>query len=257
MSNALATQVKQLSQHFELGSDPQELLSMLKQTAFSVSNTEITDEQMVALLIVANQYKLNPWTREIYAFPDKGKIVPIVGVDGWARIINSHSQFDGMDFKQDDESCTCIIYRKDRSHPVSVTEWMDECYREPFTTRQGQTIKGPWQTHPKRMLRHKAMIQCARLAFGFAGIFDEDEATRVREAENQTSAPEVDEAVRAELIKRAEEEAKKGVEALQNFWMSCLSAEERVMIGKEELERLKELSQQVLEAEYEEVQDEQ
>lgn len=101
------------------------------------------------------------------------------------------------------------------------------------------------------------MIQCARLAFGFAGIFDEDEATRVREAENQTNAPEVDEAVRAELIKRAEEEAKKGVEALQNFWMSDLSAEERVMIGKEELERLKGLSQQVLEAEYEEVQDEQ
>jgi hypothetical protein len=29
---------------------------------------------------------------------------------------------------------------------------------------------------PKRMLRHKALIQCARVAFGFSGIFDEDEA---------------------------------------------------------------------------------
>ncbi|WP_414836262.1 recombinase RecT, partial [Escherichia coli] len=40
---------------------------------------------------------------------------------------------------------------------------------------------GPWQSHPKRMLRHKAMIQCARLAFGFAGIYDKDEAERIVE----------------------------------------------------------------------------
>jgi hypothetical protein len=31
------------------------------------------------------------------------------------------------------------------------------------------------------MLRHKTLIQCARLAFGFAGIFDQDEAERVIE----------------------------------------------------------------------------
>jgi hypothetical protein len=42
---------------------------------------------------------------------------------------------------------------------------------------------GPWQTHPKRMLRHKAMIQCARLAFGYGGIYDQDEAERIAEAQ--------------------------------------------------------------------------
>jgi hypothetical protein len=31
------------------------------------------------------------------------------------------------------------------------------------------------------MLRHKAMIQCARIAFGFGGIFDQDEAERIVE----------------------------------------------------------------------------
>ena len=30
-----------------------------------------------------------------------------------------------------------------------------------------------------RMLRHKALIQCARLAFGFTGIYDQDEAERI------------------------------------------------------------------------------
>ncbi|EKJ46221.1 phage recombination protein Bet, partial [Escherichia coli EC1869] len=58
---------------------------------------------------------------------------------------------------------------------------MDECRREPFKTREGKEIIGPWQSHPKRMLRHKAMIQCARLAFGFAGIYDKDEAERIVE----------------------------------------------------------------------------
>ena len=58
---------------------------------------------------------------------------------------------------------------------------MDECRREPFKTREGREITGPWQSHPKRMLRHKAMIQCARLAFGFAGIYDKDEAERIVE----------------------------------------------------------------------------
>jgi hypothetical protein len=31
------------------------------------------------------------------------------------------------------------------------------------------------------MLRHKAMVQCARLAFGYAGIYDADEADRIRD----------------------------------------------------------------------------
>jgi hypothetical protein len=142
---------------------------------------------MMALLVVADQYGLNPFTKEIYAFPDKGGIVPVVGVDGWSRIINSHSQFDGMEFKQDEESCTCIMYRKDRSHPVSVTEYMSECGRG----------MGPWKSHPKRMLRHKAMIQCARLAFSFVGIYDQDEAERIIEPERDMGAAQVVEVEKA------------------------------------------------------------
>jgi phage recombination protein Bet len=147
------------------------LIETLKATAFK---GQVSDAQMTALMIVANQYGLNPWTKEIYAFPDKNNgIVPVVGVDGWARIINSHAAFDGMDFEQTADSCTCIIYRKDRSHPTKVTEWMAECKR---------TNVGPWVSHPYRMLRHKAMIQCARLAFGFVGIYEQDEAERIVES---------------------------------------------------------------------------
>ena len=37
-------------------------------------------------------------------------IVPVVGVDGWARIINNHPQFDGMEFVQDDENLLCPLH---------------------------------------------------------------------------------------------------------------------------------------------------
>jgi hypothetical protein len=32
---------------------------------------------------------------------------------------------------------------------------------------------------PKRMLRHKAMVHCARISFGMGDIFDPDEAQRI------------------------------------------------------------------------------
>ncbi len=175
MSTALTTLTTNLAKQFNMG-DGRELSETLKSTCFK-SNTQVTDAQMTALLVVAQQYGLNPFTKEIFAFPDKGGIVPVVGVDGWARIINSHSQFDGMDFEQNADSCTCIIYRKDRSHPTRVTEWMAECKRN----------VGPWLSHPYRMLRHKAMIQAARLAFGFVGIYEQDEAERIVEATSSRS----------------------------------------------------------------------
>jgi phage recombination protein Bet len=171
MTTALATLTSNFATRFGLGENQQELMTTLKATAFK---GQVTDAQMTALMLVAQQYSLNPWTREIYAFPDKNNgIVPVVGVDGWSRIMNDHPQFDGLEFKQDDASCTCIIYRKDRAHPISATEYLDECKRS----------TGPWQSHPRRMLRHKAMIQCARLAFGFGGIYDQDEAERIIESD--------------------------------------------------------------------------
>jgi phage recombination protein Bet len=167
--------VGQLASKFNLG-DGSQLIETLKATAFKGN---VSDHQMAALLIVANQYGLNPWTREIYAFPDRNNgIVPVVGVDGWARIMNDHPEFDGLEFEQDNESCTAIVYRKDRTRPIKVTEFKSECDRK----------TGPWQTHPKRMLRHKAMIQAARLAFGFTGIYDDDEAERIKDINPKPAA---------------------------------------------------------------------
>lgn len=134
-----------------------------------------SNEEFAAFLMVAKEYGLNPITREIYAFPKKGGgIQPIVGIDGWMNLINSHPQCDGVEFDDqfDDKNnltaITCRIFRKDRGRPTMVTEYMNECKRP----------TEPWQKWPARMLRHKAAIQCARYAFGFAGIIDPEEAER-------------------------------------------------------------------------------
>jgi phage recombination protein Bet len=180
--------------------DETALIDTLKATAFKVNDGVVSDAQMMALLIVADQYSLNPFTKEIYAFPDKKNgIVPVVGVDGWSRIINGHSAFDGMTFQSSDVVITppggkpcpewmdCTLYRKDRAHPIVIREYLDEVYREPFQgNRDGRSyaVNGPWQSHTKRLLRHKATIQAARMAFGFVGIYDQDEAERI--LENQT-----------------------------------------------------------------------
>lgn len=238
MSTALTTLTSKLAARLDMG-DGAGLIETLKATAFK---GQVSDAQMTALMVVANQYGLNPWTKEIYAFPDQNNgIIPVVGVDGWSRIINSHPQFDGMEFSRDDESCTCIMFRKDRNHPIKVTEYMEECRRN---------VK-PWQSHPKRMLRHKAMIQCARLAFGFGGIYDQDEAERIAEIEinpvrqTGTQAAEqakpaiVDSPERTELIENLEKiAAEYGIDAYAETW-SKLSKEERVMVGTDEHERLK------------------
>jgi len=68
---------QQLATRLNLGVDGRELVETLKETAF---RGQVGDSHMAALLIVAEQYGLNPWTKEIYAFPDsKNGIVPVVG----------------------------------------------------------------------------------------------------------------------------------------------------------------------------------
>lgn len=141
----------------------------LRGTVFPASGTR---EEFAAFALIAKEYRLNPLLREIYAFPKKGGgIVPIVGIDGWLNLINTHAQYDGMetDYVDDEKgnlvAVTCKIYRKDRKHPTIVTEYLDECIRS----------TEPWRMK-RRMLRHKAAMQCARYAFGFSGIYDEDEA---------------------------------------------------------------------------------
>jgi len=162
-----------------LSVDPDTVQNLMTNTLMKAkgNNGQVTNDELLVFMSIANEYRLNPLTKEIYAFNNRGAIQPIVSIDGWLRIINGHSQFDGMEFddKLSDNgqlmAITCRIHRKDRSKPTEVTEYLAEC----------QGTSEPWKKWPVRMLRHKATIQCARYAFGLSGIIDEDEAERYKQ----------------------------------------------------------------------------
>lgn len=162
--------------------EPAKLLSTLKNTVFK----KATDDELLALVVVANEHGLNPLTKEIYAFPAQGGgITPVVSVDGWTRIMNSHPDFDGIQFVTEFDvdkgapiSCTATVHVKGRAHPIVVTEFASECVRNTPT----------WKQWPMRMLRHKALIQGARTAFGFSGIYDDDEAKEISKT-NEPAKP--------------------------------------------------------------------
>ncbi len=175
-----------------LNVEPAKLFDTLKSTVFKGAS----NEEMLALVVVANEYGLNPLLKEMYAFPAKGGgIVPLVGIDGWTKIVNRQPNFDGVEFRdvvnENGElvAMDCLMYRKDWSHPVIVRERMSECARN----------TEPWTKMGSRMLRHRVYIQAARLAFGISGLVDEDEAPDVQVVRSRPIKAEIVEPLKIEV----------------------------------------------------------
>lgn len=161
------------------GLDPKTMGATLVNTIFP-SGKQPTQSQVFALLIVAQKYGLDPFLKEIYAFPAKGGgIIPIVSVDGWYHLMNANPNYDGctaellLDEKGEVIGCKATVHRKDRAHPIEVTELVSEC----------STGSPPWKKSPGRMIRHRAICQAARIAFSLSGIYDPDEAEAIRDAQ--------------------------------------------------------------------------
>ncbi len=143
-----------------------------------------TIEEVNAGLMVAAHYDLDPMLKQIHFFPaEGGGIVPIVGYDGWVKLVNRERRFagfrsiDNVDGSGNLVSITGIMKvwvsePGGESYEVEVTEYLEECRRD----------TEPWKKWPRRMLRNKTYNQTARMAFGFSGLYDEDEAERIREA---------------------------------------------------------------------------
>jgi phage recombination protein Bet len=178
------TAIVLLAERLNVG--PDTLKKTLMATAFKDCKEEA---QFIAAVIVANTYRLNPILKEMYAFPSKGgAVIPIVSIDGWISLVNRQESFNGVELIENEaegfpgglKSVTAKFYHKDKGHPIVVTEYMEECYNDQ---------KEPWKKWPRRMLRHKAYIQGARIAFGLSGIYDPDEAERIIEAQAEEAKP--------------------------------------------------------------------
>jgi len=152
----------------------------------TVMPSRASKEQVAAFLLICSKYELDPFASEVFAFPDRGGVKALVGVDGYLSIANRNPNFDGLDYEEHKdkdgklEAITCKVYRKDRSHPVVATEYMSECFND----------RSPvWKKMPNRMLRHKATIQAIRLAFGLAGLGDPDEYNSFEHLDQSAKEP--------------------------------------------------------------------
>ena len=161
------------------GMSPESFVQSLTQTSLSALITW-SQAELEALLLACERHGLDPLGREVYMLrggdPLVGPALVVVGVDGWSRILNTHKAFAGMQFRESSELIDgvpawveCTLHRWDRRVPTRLREYLVEV----------RGTSQAWLTHPRRMLRHKALVQCARLAFGLVGIFDHDEAQRV------------------------------------------------------------------------------
>jgi phage recombination protein Bet len=156
-----------------LGVNAEELQRVIVNTIMPQGST---NEEVAAFMMIANTYKLNPLLKHIAAFKtSKNGIMPMVMIDGWVMIMNTHPRFNGMeqfenfDENKDSWSVKTSIFVKGIEHPISVAEYHEECFMD----------TEPWKKYPKRMLRHKSLIQCIRYALGIGGIYDQDEILRL------------------------------------------------------------------------------
>lgn len=119
-------------------------------------------QTLLSLLRMAKHHQLDPLKEDVaLALYEDIHWQAYITVEGYAKLLNRHPAFDGLSFSQSEEHnngipiwMECTIYRKDRSHPMTIREYFDE-------VKGDQAI---WKKMPRRMLRHKVMQQCARLA---------------------------------------------------------------------------------------------
>jgi hypothetical protein len=123
----------------------------------------VPEQTLLALLRIAREKHLDPLKEEVaLALYDDSCWQAYITVEGYCKILNRHPAFNGITFSQSEEDSNeipiwmeCSIYRKDRILPILVREYFEEVKGE-------QAI---WKRMPRRMLRHRVMQQCARLAF--------------------------------------------------------------------------------------------
>ena len=120
----------------------------------------------VQLLRLANKYQLDPLSDEISLLQGQDQTYqPFITIDGWSKLINHHPQYAGMSLRDSTELIDgvpawmeCTIYRNDRILPIVIKEYLEEV----------KTNHSSWSQMPRRMLRHKVIQQCARLAFNIS-----------------------------------------------------------------------------------------
>ena len=152
-----------------------------------------------ALRLIA-KYALDPFVDEIsiHQYED-AHWQAFITIDGWSKLINSHPAFSGISFTESTELVDgipswigCAIHRNDRVIPTEVKEYLCEI----------QTEHSIWKEMPRRMLRHRVIAQCARLAFGVS-VPEIQAINRLHKLAKSKKIPLITEKNRTQILKES------------------------------------------------------
>lgn len=189
----------------------------------------VNDELFEQIILRANMLGADPFS-ELRAFNGAEGLVVYMTIDGYLRIANSHPQMDGLEIELPAEEewvavgnttvngmalkapkwVAAKVYRKDRRCPITVTEYLDECYAPVSIDATGQVYNNPsWSKAPKRTLTQRAVMSALRTAFGIgagASLSLDDVNTRAQTAKPAVSAESALESARTLAKVQAHEE---------------------------------------------------
>ena len=124
------------------------------------------------LFWLADRLGLDPLERDLIALEQSDSfptsVAFMITLDGWVKLLHRHPRFRGLSFEEgpiDEHGLplwqSCTLYWEGFACPWMVREWASE----------HRSLHESWLNHPRRMLRHKALAQCARLALGVGAGF--------------------------------------------------------------------------------------
>lgn len=141
-----------------------QITSKLLSDYFATLTDKLTDVQRNQFAAVAQAFGLNPFKREIYATTYRNKdgqtVMSIVtGYEVYLKRAEMNPNYNGFETNfqvvNGEMGCTCKVYRKDRTMPVTSTVWMSE-----YST--GRSL---WASKPRMMLEKVAIATAFRRAF--------------------------------------------------------------------------------------------
>jgi len=140
----------------------------------SKSEPPLTNAEMMVGMALVARYDLDPFAREIYVTRNKGKIMIVLGVDGWIRVLDRTDHYDGFRQSIDrDEggrvvSVTTTIYSTKRTVPTEYVALASEY------AKVGGFVSNVMPVH---MLRIFSLRHACRLFTPVSGAMTQEEAS--------------------------------------------------------------------------------
>jgi len=155
------------------GVRPEVVRLVLLKSFVSSKGRTVSDIHLTMAAIVTQIYRLNPILKEVYFRLSKDglTVVPIIGVEGFAKILDRSGKLNGLSFRHSRDAdgrvtaCECTLWLKGCDNPIVNEEMYSEC----------RMNTEPWAKSPHRMMRNRTFCQTVRLALAVNGVYEEDD----------------------------------------------------------------------------------